>query len=76
MKRLGWSRAEDIRNAPILSRQGSKKENVGVRKIVHILMAYEFAPILTAQQNGEFLDFLNHHKQSCAKKGINISLTV
>ena len=35
------SRAEDIRNVPILSRQGSKKENIDERKIVHILMAYD-----------------------------------
>lgn len=32
--------------------------------------------VVTAQQNGELLDFLNHYKQSCAKKGINLSLTV
>lgn len=31
---------------------------------------------MTAQQNGELLDFLNHYKLSCTKKGINLSLTV
>ena len=31
---------------------------------------------MTAQQNGELLDFLNYYKQSCAKSGINLSLTV
>ena len=32
--------------------------------------------VVTAQQNGELLDFLNYYKQSCAKRGINLSLTV
>lgn len=45
-KRLGWSRAEDIRNDPVLSLQEIKKENIGCRKIVCILMAYEFAFVL------------------------------
>ena len=31
---------------------------------------------MTAQQNVELLDFLNHYKQSFAKRGINVSLTV
>ena len=31
---------------------------------------------MTAQQNGELLDFLNYYKQSCTKRGINLSLTV
>ena len=31
---------------------------------------------MTAQQNGEFLDFINYYKQSWAKRGINLSLTV
>lgn len=31
---------------------------------------------VTAQQNGQLLDFLNHYKQSYAKTGINLSLTV
>jgi len=29
-----------------------------------------------AQQNGELLDFLHYYKQSCTKRGINLSLTV
>ena len=32
--------------------------------------------VVTAQQNRELLDFLNHYKQSCARKAINLSLTV
>lgn len=35
-----------------------------------------FHTVVTAQQNGELLDFLNHYKRSCTKKGINLSLTV
>ena len=31
---------------------------------------------MTAQQNGELLDFLNYYKKSCTKRGINLSLTV
>ena len=32
--------------------------------------------VVTAQQNGELLDFLKYYKQSWAKRGINLSLTV
>ena len=32
--------------------------------------------VATVQQNGELLDFLNHYKQSCAKRSMNVSLTV
>lgn len=35
-----------------------------------------FHTVVTAQQNGELLDFLNHYQRSCTKKGINLSLTV
>ena len=35
-----------------------------------------FRTVVTAQQNGELLDFLNNYKQSCAKRGTNLSLSV
>ena len=72
-------KSSDGREAKIyLVTPGKKKGEYKCEKNCPDLSVIRFCfyTVLTTQQNGGWLDFLKHYKQSCAKRGISLSLTV